>query len=72
MTTESETIDRLARIETNIERIASVLEDVTKDHETRLRKVEEKQAHLDGIVKLLTFIGAPGVAAIVVFLATKS
>lgn len=66
-----QTTDRLARIETNIERIASVLEDVTKDHEKRLRELESKQARAEGVLKLISFIGAPGVAAIVVFLATK-
>jgi hypothetical protein len=66
------TIDRLARIETSIERIAVTLETVTRDHETRLRELEREMLQTRGVMKLLGWLGAPSLAAIVVFLATKA
>lgn len=70
-----ETAVELAKLRTemhatnkNLERLVEV---VTVGFEERIRKLESFRDTTMGIVRLVSFIGAPGVAAIIVFLATK-
>lgn len=69
MTPEQQTAERLARIETNIERIANVLEKTTQDHESRIRELERAQERTAGVLKLVGWLGAPVTAAVVLFIA---
>lgn len=68
---EQQQAERLARIETNIERMAKTLEDIARDHEARIRALEADSQRQAGVLKLIGWLGAPGTAAIVYFLATK-
>ncbi|GJI97017.1 hypothetical protein RugamoR57_37350 [Duganella caerulea] len=55
----------------NIERIATALERTLSDHETRLRTVEGDRLRAQGVIRLVAWLGAPTVAA-VLFLLAKS
>lgn len=67
-TPEQQTAERIARIETHLERIAVVIEKTTQDHESRIRDLERQQERTTGVLKLVGWLGAPATAAIVVFL----
>lgn len=68
---EQQTVERLARIETQIERIADVLEKAVGDHETRIRALEADSLRTAGVLKLIGWLGAPSTAAVIYFLASK-
>ena len=68
---EQQSIERLARIETNIAAMAETLKRIADDHEKRLRTLENNSERLQAIVKLVMWLGAPGTAAVVLFLASK-
>lgn len=70
--TEQQTAERIARIETNLERIAVVLEKTMEDHESRLRTLEHNEQRITGVIKLVAWLGAPTTAALVLFLANKA
>ncbi len=70
--TDQPNIERLARIETNIERMAKTLEEIARDHEHRLRALEASEQRNTGVLKLVAWLGAPTTAAVIVFLATKA
>lgn len=65
---EQQAAERLARIETNIERIANLLEKTSQDHEARIRDLERQQERTMGVMKLVGWLGAPMTAAVVLFL----
>ena len=69
MPTDVNTAERIARIETNLERIATVLESAMQDHERRLRAAEEQLQRQAGVLGLIKWLGAPLVAAVLVFVA---
>lgn len=69
--TDEKNLERLARIETHLETLATTLKQIAADHEGRIRHLEGDNSRMHGILKLVSFIGAPGVAALVVFFATK-
>ncbi len=71
MTPEEKAVDRLARIETNIESMASTLKTIADDHEKRIRTLETGHASQNGVIKLIGWLGAPTTAALIVFLASK-
>jgi len=71
MNDAQQTAERIARIETHLERIAVVLEKTTLDHEQRLRELERQQERTAGVLKLVGWLGAPAASAIVLFLATR-
>lgn len=68
---EQQSIERLARIETNIAAMADTLKRIADDHERRLRALENNNERLTAIVNLVMWLGAPGTAAVVVFIASK-
>jgi CO dehydrogenase nickel-insertion accessory protein CooC1 len=72
MSPEQQTAERIARIETHLERIAVVLEKTTQDHEARIRALEASDQRNTGVLKLIGWLGAPTTAAVVVFLASKA
>lgn len=69
MTEQQKTAERLARIETNIEQIATVLKELVQDHEARIRELERENARQAGVLKLIGWLGAPATAAVIFFLA---
>ena len=72
MNDAQQTAERIARIETHLERIATVLEKTTQDHETRIRSLEGDNLRTAGVIKLVTWLGAPATAGVIWFLASKS
>ena len=71
-----ETAVELARLRTelhatnsNMSRVASVMEKTHDDINKRLLILEERMMKMVGIFQLATFLGAPAVAGIVVYLA---
>lgn len=68
---EQQSIERLARIETNIAAMAETLKRIADDHEKRLRALENNNERLQAVVKLVMWLGAPGTAAVVLFFASK-
>lgn len=68
---EQQNIERLARIETNIAAMADTLKRIADDHEKRLRTLENNSERMQGVLKLVAWLGAPGTAAVVLFLASK-
>lgn len=65
---EKQTAERLASIETNIKQIGTVLKELVQDHENRLRYLEHENARQAGVLKLISWLGAPTVAAVAFFL----
>lgn len=53
----------------NIARIATALEQTLKDHEERMRKVEEKLQAINTFIGLVKWVGAPAAAAAVLYFA---
>ncbi len=68
---EKDTVERLARIETHIESMAKTLEEIARDHESRLREIETRLNMLWGVLKLAGAVGIVPVAGFLYFLATK-
>lgn len=68
---EQQSIERLARIETNIAAMADTLKRIADDHEKRLRYLENNAERMQGVVKLVAWLGAPGTAAVIFFVASK-
>ncbi len=71
MNEAQQTAERIARIETHLERIATVLEKTTQDHETRIRSLESDNQRTAGVLRLVGWLGAPATAGIILFLASK-
>lgn len=69
---DQQSIERLVRIETQLERITVVLEKTVDDLQKRVRVLEELVQRLLGVLKLIAWLGAPSTAAVIVFLATKA
>jgi predicted neutral ceramidase superfamily lipid hydrolase len=69
MSSEHQTAERLARIETNMERIATAVEKALGDHEDRIRKLESLVERLVGVLKVFAWLGAPTTAALFFMLA---
>lgn len=67
--TDQQTAERLARMETHLERMATVLEKTAQDHEDRLRKLESSVQLVLGVLKLIGWLGAPMAAGLILFLA---
>lgn len=67
--TDQQAAERLARIESNIERIALLLEKTSHDHEMRIRELERQVERTTGVLRLIGWLGAPMTAAIVLFMA---
>jgi hypothetical protein len=72
MSPEQQSADRLARIETNIASMAETLKRIADDHEHRIRYLEAENLRQSGVLKLVAWLGAPGAAAVVLFLATRA
>ena len=72
MSPEQLSTDRLARIETSLASMTETLKKIADDHEHRLRYLEAENLRQSGVLKLVAWLGAPGAAAIVFFLATKA
>lgn len=53
MTDEQKTAERLARIETNLEQIGTVLKELVQDHERRLRIAETQLAAQMALVQVV-------------------
>lgn len=68
MNDEQKTAERLARIESNIEQIGTVLKGLVQDHEMRIRELERESGRIAGVLKLISWLGAPTVAAVAFFL----
>lgn len=68
---DQQSIERLVRIETQLERITHVLEKTVDDLEQRVRNLEELVQRLLGVIKLIAWLGAPSMAAVILFLASK-
>lgn len=75
---QQQTAERIARIETNLERLAesqdrliTVVERVTNSLELRVRNLEQEQHKMQGVLKLVGWLGAPATAGIVLFLAQR-
>lgn len=75
---QQQTAERIARIETNLERLAesqdrliTVVERVTNSLELRVRTLEHNEQRVHGVLKLIGWLGAPATAGIVLFLAQR-
>lgn len=53
----------------SIARIATALEQTLKDHEDRLRGIERTQLEARGVIKLVSWLGAPTACAVLFLLA---
>lgn len=67
MPTDLNTEKRLTRMETHLERLVTAVEKTQHDQEGRLRTLEEAVQKMAGVLGLIKWLGAPLVAAIVLF-----
>lgn len=68
---EQQNIERLARIETNIQSMAETLKRIADDHEKRLRGLEQNAERVVGVLKVIGWLGAPTFATLLYFLVIK-
>lgn len=75
---DKESIERLVRIETNVESLVLELKRIAGQQATelrglseRVRALEHSNERMQAIVKLVAWMGAPGTAAVVLFIASK-
>lgn len=68
---EQQNIERLARIETNIQSMAETLKRIADDHEKRIRLLEEIIQRVVGVLKVIGWLGAPTFATILYLLVIK-
>ena len=82
---DQQTLAKLIRIEANVEAMTEALKRIADKHDEeldehkeqlrelgeRLRALEHSNERLQAITKLVMWLGAPGTAAVVVFIASK-